>query len=115
MSKNKFVRSVSFNYKNEKDVARLNLIGRKKFSTYIKKLLDEELKREEEQKAMLTKQDKSVVSVAPENESKIASSTKEVIPDQSLSKQQKSSNKSNSSNTQSKPFLLNENRTSKNN
>lgn len=42
---NKWVRSVSFNKKNEKDIERLKLIGKKSFSKYIKELLDAELKR----------------------------------------------------------------------
>ncbi|MED1603601.1 hypothetical protein [Alkalihalophilus marmarensis] len=45
MSKNKWVRSISFNKKNEKDVERLKLIGKKSFSRFIKKLLDEEIIR----------------------------------------------------------------------
>lgn len=46
MSKNKWVRSISFNHTNEKDVKRLKLIGGKSFSRYIKKLLDEEIQRQ---------------------------------------------------------------------
>ncbi|WP_017728467.1 hypothetical protein [Halalkalibacterium ligniniphilum] len=46
MSKNKWVRSISFNRTNPDDVARLRLIGKKSFSKYIKHLLDEELKRQ---------------------------------------------------------------------
>lgn len=46
MSKNKWVRSISFNKTNEKDIARLKLIGKKSFSRFIKKLLDEEIKRQ---------------------------------------------------------------------
>lgn len=42
---NKWVRSISFNRTNPQDIARLKLIGKKSFSRYIKKLLDEELKR----------------------------------------------------------------------
>lgn len=42
---NKWVRSISFNKNNSQDVERLKLIGKKSFSRYIKKLLDEELKR----------------------------------------------------------------------
>ena len=46
MSRNKWVRSISFNRTNSGDVARLKLIGKKSFSRYIKKLLDEEIKRQ---------------------------------------------------------------------
>lgn len=46
MSKNKWVRSISFNRTNEKDIQRLKLIGKKSFSRYIKKLLDDELQRQ---------------------------------------------------------------------
>ncbi|MBU9724108.1 MULTISPECIES: hypothetical protein [Bacillaceae] len=45
MSKNKWVRSISFNKTNEKDIARLKLIGKKSFSRFIKKLLDDEIIR----------------------------------------------------------------------
>lgn len=46
MSENKWVRSISFNKKNPQDIERLNLIGKKSFSRYVKKLLDEEIKRQ---------------------------------------------------------------------
>ena len=46
MSKNKWVRSISFNHTNPDDVARLRLIGKKSFSRYIKGLLDAEIKRQ---------------------------------------------------------------------
>ncbi|WP_416149443.1 hypothetical protein ACM26V_00135 [Salipaludibacillus sp. HK11] len=46
MSVNKWVRSISFNKTNEKDIARLKLIGKKSFSKFIKKLLDDEIKRQ---------------------------------------------------------------------
>lgn len=46
MSDNKWVRSISFNKKNPQDIGRLNLIGKKSFSRYVKKLLDEEIKRQ---------------------------------------------------------------------
>lgn len=46
MSANQWVRSISFNKKNLQDIERLNLIGKKSFSRYIKKLLDEEIKRQ---------------------------------------------------------------------
>jgi hypothetical protein len=46
MSKNKWVRSISFNKANDKDINRLKLIGKKSFSRYIKKLLDDELQRQ---------------------------------------------------------------------
>lgn len=46
MSQNKWVRSISFNRTNSKDIARLKLIGKKSFSRFIKKLLDEEIKRQ---------------------------------------------------------------------
>ena len=45
MSSNKWVRSVSFNKTDDKDIARLKLIGKKSFSKYIKGLLDAEIKR----------------------------------------------------------------------
>lgn len=46
MSKNKWVRTISFNRSNPNDQARLKLIGKKSFSRYIKHLLDEEIKRQ---------------------------------------------------------------------
>ena len=45
MSENKWIRPVSFNRKNKKDQERLKLVGRKAFSTFVKKLLDEEIER----------------------------------------------------------------------
>jgi len=42
---NKWVRSISFNRKTPADIERLKLIGKKSFSRYVKKLLDEEIKR----------------------------------------------------------------------
>lgn len=42
---NKWVRSISFNKTNAQDILRLKLIGKKSFSRFIKKLLDEEIKR----------------------------------------------------------------------
>lgn len=42
---NKWVRSISFNKTNSQDIARLKLIGKKSFSRFIKRLLDEEIKR----------------------------------------------------------------------
>ncbi|MED4354798.1 hypothetical protein P9265_21195 [Schinkia azotoformans] len=45
MSKNKWVRSISFNRTNPDDIKRLDLIGKKSFSQVIKKLIDEEIKR----------------------------------------------------------------------
>lgn len=50
MSKNKWIRPVSFNKRNADDVARLKLIGQKSFSKFIKKLLDEEIERCAERK-----------------------------------------------------------------
>jgi hypothetical protein len=47
MSKNKWIRPVSFNYKNAKDQRRLKFIGKKSFATFVKKLIDEEMKRSE--------------------------------------------------------------------
>lgn len=49
MSENKWVRSISFNRTNPRDLERLKLIGKKSFSRYIKKLLDEEIKRQTKQ------------------------------------------------------------------
>lgn len=46
MSDNKWVRSISFNKKNPKDIERLKLIGKKSFSRYVKRLLDDEIKRQ---------------------------------------------------------------------
>lgn len=46
MSENKWVRSISFNRKNPQDIERLKLIGKKSFSRYLKKLMDEEIKRQ---------------------------------------------------------------------
>ncbi|WP_096440650.1 hypothetical protein [Alteribacter populi] len=46
MSENKWVRSISFNKTNPKDIERLRLIGKKSFSRFIKKLLDDEIKRQ---------------------------------------------------------------------
>lgn len=46
MSENKWVRSISFNKKNPQDLERLKLIGKKSFSRYVKKLLDDEIKRQ---------------------------------------------------------------------
>lgn len=51
MKKNQWMRSVSFNVNNPEDKKRLELIGRKSFSKFIKKLLDEEIKRQ--QKALV--------------------------------------------------------------
>jgi hypothetical protein len=45
MKNNKWVRSISFNKTNVKDQERLRLIGKKSFSRFIKKLLDEEIER----------------------------------------------------------------------
>ena len=45
MSKNKWVRSISFNRTNPDDVRRLDFIGKKSFSRLVKKLIDEEIKR----------------------------------------------------------------------
>ncbi|WP_144559530.1 hypothetical protein [Shouchella miscanthi] len=42
---NKWVRSISFNKTNKDDILRLQLIGKKSFSRFIKKLLDDEIKR----------------------------------------------------------------------
>ena len=42
---NKRVRSISVNSNNEADIQRTKLIGKKSFSRYIKKLLDDEIKR----------------------------------------------------------------------
>lgn len=42
---NKRVRSISFNSTNEADIKRMKLIGKKSFSRYIKKLLDDEIQR----------------------------------------------------------------------
>jgi len=42
---NKRVRSISFNSNNEADIQRTKLIGKKSFSRYVKKLLDDEIKR----------------------------------------------------------------------
>jgi len=42
---NKWVRSISFNHKTPADIERLKLIGKRSFSKYIKRLLDEEIKR----------------------------------------------------------------------
>lgn len=39
------MRSISFNSTNEQDILRMKLIGKKSFSKYIKRLLDEEIKR----------------------------------------------------------------------
>lgn len=50
MSKNKWVRSVSFNHTTPKDVERLKHIGKKSFSRYVKRLIDEDIKRKEETK-----------------------------------------------------------------
>ncbi|WP_096201872.1 hypothetical protein [Bacillus sp. FJAT-45350] len=47
MSENKWVRPVSFNKNNPKDQERLKLVGRKAFSTFVKKLIDEEIKRKQ--------------------------------------------------------------------
>lgn len=47
MSSNKWIRPVSFNRTNPADQARLELIGRKSFSKFVKKLLDEEIARRE--------------------------------------------------------------------
>jgi hypothetical protein len=46
MSDNKWVRSISFNKKNPQDIERLKLIGKKSFSRYVKRLLDDEIKRQ---------------------------------------------------------------------
>jgi hypothetical protein len=46
----KWVRSISFNKKNQADKERLKLIGKKSFSKYIKKLLDEEIRRKNGEK-----------------------------------------------------------------
>lgn len=46
MSENKWVRSISFNKKNPQDIERLKLIGKKSFSRYVKRLLDDEIKRQ---------------------------------------------------------------------
>lgn len=46
MSANQWVRSISFNHKNPDDIERLKLIGKKSFSRFVKKLLDEEIKRQ---------------------------------------------------------------------
>ncbi|EKN68088.1 hypothetical protein P9E76_15545 [Schinkia azotoformans] len=58
MSKNKWVRSISFNHTNPDDIRRLDFIGKKSFSGVIKKLIDEEIKR----KSSITINSKSVVS-----------------------------------------------------
>lgn len=42
---NKWVRSISFNKTNKADILRLQLINKKSFSRFIKKLLDDEIKR----------------------------------------------------------------------
>ncbi|MEC1772307.1 hypothetical protein [Schinkia azotoformans] len=57
MSKNKWVRSISFNRTNPDDIKRLNFIGKKSFSRIVKKLIDEEIKR----KSSITINSQSVV------------------------------------------------------
>jgi replication fork clamp-binding protein CrfC len=42
--KNRFSRPVAFNSENEQDQKRLKHIGRKAFSTYVKKLIDADMK-----------------------------------------------------------------------
>jgi hypothetical protein len=44
---NRFSRPVAFNKKNERDQKRLKHIGRKAFSTYVKKLIDEDMMKTE--------------------------------------------------------------------
>lgn len=46
MSTNKWVRSISFNRTNPADVARLKFIGKKSFSKFVKKLIDEEIQKQ---------------------------------------------------------------------
>lgn len=76
MSKNKWVRSVSFNKNNPQDIARLKLIGKKQFSTFIKKLIDEELTRQEVIPTANTKP----ATPQPQQKVKPVTNTKPVIP-----------------------------------
>ncbi|EKN67523.1 hypothetical protein P9E76_01335 [Schinkia azotoformans] len=46
MSANKWVRSISFNRTNPDDIKRLKYIGKKSFSKFVKKLIDEEIQRQ---------------------------------------------------------------------
>ena len=46
MSKNKWVRSISFNRTNPDDIKRLKFIGKKSFSKFVKKLIDEEIQKQ---------------------------------------------------------------------
>ncbi|MEC1697772.1 hypothetical protein [Schinkia azotoformans] len=68
MSNNKWIRPISFNRNNQKDKERLDFIGRKSFSRFIKKLIDEEIKRKKE---ILPEPEKEVIEVIPEIEETI--------------------------------------------
>jgi hypothetical protein len=46
----KFAKSVSFNEKNETDLAILKHVARRNFSGYVKKLITEDMKRKEDKK-----------------------------------------------------------------
>jgi hypothetical protein len=46
----KFAKSVSFNEKNETDLAILKHVARRNFSGYVKKLILDDMKRKEEKK-----------------------------------------------------------------
>lgn len=48
MSRNKWVRSISFNKTNPDDVRRLELIGDSSFSKFVKNLIDRELERQDQ-------------------------------------------------------------------
>jgi len=59
---NKWVRSISFNRTNKDDILRLQLIGKKSFSRFIKQLLDDEIKR----KGLLPTATREVATPQPE-------------------------------------------------
>ena len=83
MSSNKWIRPISFNKNNAKDKERLDLIGRKSFSRYIKKLLDEEIKR---QKTLLPESEKEVIEVLPEIEETVLPVKEEKIVEEKKKK-----------------------------
>ncbi|MBU8908468.1 hypothetical protein [Desertibacillus haloalkaliphilus] len=74
MSKNRFVKSVSFNKTNEEDQLILKNISRRNFSGYVKKLILEDIKQKQGNKSDKTKNegekddiqnDKSVMTPQP--------------------------------------------------
>ncbi|MGY3718644.1 hypothetical protein ACWE42_24325 [Sutcliffiella cohnii] len=80
MSKNKKIKSVSFNFKNENDKKILKHIARRNFSVYVKKLILADIERKEPvQKEFPVEVKKEVVTITKKSIYDVAQIKKEEI------------------------------------